>query len=90
MPEWDPNATIVRLKRRIVPRDQWKSRASDWSALALAFIAFWQGLLALLPAKVWAYAPEWAAWAIPTALAVGGYIAKFIRQRLAIDQEADK
>lgn len=83
---FDPGQTtrilVAKAKRRVIPRDQWKSRASDWSAIMLAAVAAWQGLQALIPPEVWALLPAQAKWAVPFAFGVLGWVAKFIKQRV--------
>jgi len=82
---FDPNATIVRLKRRIVPN--WRSRLRDYSTFALAagggIVVAWTGL----PADLKAHLPtEYVAWVVG-ALNVWGLGGKFITQD---KPEADK
>ncbi len=82
---FDPNATIVRLKRRIVPN--WKDRLRDWSTWAMAaggaIVVAWTGL----PSDLKAHLPtEFVAWAVGV-LNMVGICCKFVIQGAP---EADK
>lgn len=76
---FDPNKTIAaRVKRHIMPRSQWKSRAKDLSAICLAAGAGVVGLWVAFPEDLKAHVPaQFVAWTVG-GLNVVGWFGKFI------------
>lgn len=80
---FEPNLTqriVRRAKARVVPRNQWKSRAKDYSTIALGLSAAIVAAWSTVPAAWVAFLPvEWIAKGTGV-LSLLGLIGKFLTQ----------
>lgn len=80
---FDPNLTqriVSGAKKRVIPRNQWKSRAKDYSTIALGLSAAIVAAWTTLPADWVAFLPvEWVAKGTGL-LSLAGLVGKFLTQ----------
>lgn len=80
---FNPNLTqriVAGAKRRVVPRSQWRSRAKDYSTIALALSAGIVAAWSTLPADWLQHLPtEWVAKGTGL-LSLAGLVGKFLTQ----------
>lgn len=80
---FEPNLTqriVTGAKKRVVPKSQWKSRAKDYSTIALGLSAAIVAAWSTVPADWIAFLPvEWVAKGTGL-LSLAGLIGKFVTQ----------
>ncbi len=80
---FDPNLTqriVSGAKKRVIPRNQWASRAKDYSTIALGLSAAIVAAWTTLPADWIAFLPtEWVAKGTGM-LSLAGLVGKFLTQ----------
>lgn len=80
---FDPNLTqriVSGAKKRVIPRNQWASRAKDYSTIALGLSAAIVAAWSTLPADWIAFLPtEWVAKGTGM-LSLAGLVGKFLTQ----------
>jgi hypothetical protein len=80
MTEFDPSLTqrlVAKAKRRVVPREQWLSRAKDYSTILISTGFIWEVILKPTYGDV---LPPLLVQELTKALFVAAGISKFIRQ----------
>lgn len=80
---FDPNLTqriVSGAKKRVIPRNQWASRAKDYSTIALGLSAAIVAAWSTVPADWVAFLPvEWVAKGTGL-LSLAGLVGKFLTQ----------